>query len=354
MFAQSSTFVVGAGASCELNLPSGDALMHKIASLLAPSKDNMYGFSSEVLCREIERLIPHTGVSQAETIRELKRAGQVIRAALPWSPSIDNLLHNHQDDEWVSKLGKAAIARAILDAETRSHFFSSFAMSLALDRSPARKDPSITGEDLQSSWYKPFAQLLFSQVLWNDLPKALEMHRFVIFNYDRCLEQFLFSAIQAHYNVSSEAAAEALENTMFVHPYGTLGRLPWQEDDGSSPLPLGDDPEFHSAFQIGQNLKTFTESVEDHVVFDVKQCIENATALVFLGFGYLKQNIELIRPKHRSATQVYATAYGLSSPNVEAARGILRYFMDGMGVEPNLDTGSCSDLFHNYRMKLSG
>lgn len=90
MFAQSSTFVVGAGASCELNLPSGDALMHKIASLLAPSKDNMYGFSSEVLCREIERLIPHTGVSQAETIRELKRAGQVIRAALPWSPSIDN------------------------------------------------------------------------------------------------------------------------------------------------------------------------------------------------------------------------------------------------------------------------
>ena len=358
MFARNTTFIIGAGASCELNLPSGEQLMTDITELLAPSDQNLYGFADEAFCKEIQASLASFTEERRAAIAELQRARDVILAALPWSPSIDNLLHNHNEDAWVKRLGKAAIAWCILHAEANSHFFPSLSQaelfSLAYGDAPLLpRDPQIRGEELQESWYRPFAQILFSQVRWPDLSNALRNVRFVIFNYDRCFEHFLFHAIQDQYNVDPKLAAEVLGNTTFVHPYGTLGPLPWQFHIDDPKLGLGDLKNAPSIFSVGSNLKTFTESLDSHTVDTVKTHVGMAATLIFLGFGFLKQNIELIRPYERSATQIYATAYGLSEPNKDAAKSILSSFLDRLSVEPFIEGGRCSSLFSNYRMKLA-
>lgn len=352
MFEHRTTFVIGAGASCELGLPSGDALMAQITTLLKPSLKNAYGFAEDGFTRQVQRKIPFPA---GDELNKVKGAQHTILKALPWSQSIDNLLHVHQANDPVRALGKAAIAYLILQAEAASYFFP--VIRQQSDGFPGdggrfgSVNPDIDREELRNSWYRPFAKILFTQVVWEELPSALQKISFVIFNYDRCFEQFIYLAIQDHYSVSPEMAAEVLKSTEFLHPYGTLGPLPWQTSDRVF-LPLGANVMSLDCFEVGERLKTFTESVETQISTRVQSAVAGAESLVFLGFGFLKQNIELLQPLRPSASRIYATTFGLSLPNSKEASNILTGFMDS-SIKPSLEMGKCSDLFENYRMSLS-
>src|SRR5690606_32255000 len=102
--------------------------------------------------------------------------------------------------------------------------------------------PSLKNGNLQNTWYAPLARLLFSQVSKSEPRTALANVQFVIFNYDRCLEEFMWLATQAYFDISHEEAAEILAGVPFIHPYGSLGPLPWQKDAAPPPIPLGGAP----------------------------------------------------------------------------------------------------------------
>ncbi|KQM21676.1 hypothetical protein ASE73_14935 [Sphingomonas sp. Leaf24] len=123
MFRQKTTFVIGAGASCELGLPSGETLKLQILDLLQPTDDNVYGFVDKTMI-EIMRLRVGPDVWEAQAkLAPMQQAAERIRRGLPLAMSIDNFLHSHYGDGDVEYLGKLAIAICILRAEGSSHLF---------------------------------------------------------------------------------------------------------------------------------------------------------------------------------------------------------------------------------------
>jgi hypothetical protein len=55
--------------------------------------------------------------------------------------------------------------------------------------------------------------------------KLFENASFIIFNYDRCLEQFLVNALPRLYAISETEADSIVHNINIIHPYGSVGEL---------------------------------------------------------------------------------------------------------------------------------
>jgi len=82
----------------------------------------------------------------------------------------------------------------------------------------------------------------------------------VNFNYDRCVEHFLFHAIQA-WSLKGEAQVIELMNSLNIyHPYGTVGALPWQSREG---IQFGEEADEFSLGKCSSGIRTFNEEVED-------------------------------------------------------------------------------------------
>jgi hypothetical protein len=61
-----------------------------------------------------------------------------------------------------------------------------------------------------------------------------------VFNYDRCIEQYLFHALQDYYGVSPHEASAMMASLKIFRPYGKIGDLPWQSQEGA--VPFGKSP----------------------------------------------------------------------------------------------------------------
>jgi hypothetical protein len=352
MFRQRTTIVVGAGASCEIGLPSGDALKRNILNLLKPANDNAYGFVDDTLVQLMKlRGGPNVWDYQSK-LAPVKEAATKIRKGLPLAVSIDNFLHTHHGDIEIEQLGKLAIAISILRAEASSYLFTRNGGAM-LRTSHPNIPPTLTirGDNINKSWHPSLVQLLFSGIQRDDIALAFENVKFVIFNYDRCLEQYIWMAMQDYFDISGEEAAEILANVSFIHPYGYLGPLPWRSNN--SPVELGS-ADLSELARMQSRIRTFTESVRSEVGGKVKYSVEWAETLVILGFGYLDQNIQLLsREGNANGKRVFSTAFGISAPDQDVMRNVM---MGLGGVDFHstmIEPGSCRNLFDNFRLHLS-
>ncbi|MEI5689030.1 hypothetical protein [Sphingomonas kyungheensis] len=351
MFRQKTTLVVGAGASCELGLPSGDGLKSQILTLLKPSTDNAYGFTDPIMIELMKRRVDPRLGDYPSKLDPVKQAGDRIRRGLPLALSIDNFLHSHQGDEEVEQLGKLAIAINIIRAEGGSHLFGRIPSMIRMQRPDAKPRMSIDGDGLAKSWYPAFAQQLMSGVQRHDISNAFANLRFVVFNYDRCLEQYLWMALQSYFDISRDEAAEVLSNVDFIHPYGDLGPLPWQHHDG--PIALGN-ATIDDIPVMASRIRTFTESVRSDVGREVKDAMEWGDTLIILGFGYLDQNIQLLSVlPGKNGNRVFSTAYGVSDQDKLVMRDAMMALGGVVASSAMIEGGSCRDLFDNYRLHLS-
>jgi len=352
MFKQKTTIVLGAGASCEIGLPSGDGLKEQIISLLRRTDDNAYGFSDDTMQQIMAALVGPDVTSFQNNLQSYKAAADRIRRGLPLALSIDNFLHSHQDDPHVVDLGKLSIAICILRAERSSHLFNRSNMYVLSSNRREIPQVSTRGEELAKTWYPAFARLLMSGVQRNNAKEAFENVRFVIFNYDRCIEQFIWMALQEYFDIDGEKAAEVLQDVGFNHPYGSLGILPWQgKDEVNVPLGGGHGQDY---WKIGNGLRTFTESVQSQVARDVADAVHSAETLLVLGFGYLDQNLQLLRPQMTGNIQrAISTAYGVSDTDQRIMRQALLTLGSQSPDMTYLEPGSCSELFEHFRLMLS-
>ncbi|MCT2399017.1 hypothetical protein [Novosphingobium mangrovi (ex Huang et al. 2023)] len=352
MFRQKTTIVVGAGASCELGLPSGDGLKDQIVSLLERTNENAYGFSDNTMLQIMRSFAGADVPSLQNNLQPYKAAADRILRGLPLALSIDNFLHSHQDDPHLVDLGKLCIAICILRAERSSYLFQRSNMHALFSERDEMPQASTRGEKLAKTWYPAFARLLMSGVQRNNIKEAFENVRFVIFNYDRCLEQFIWMALQDYFDIDGEEAAEVLEDVRFNHPYGSLGVLPWRgQSEANLPLGGGDDLDY---WKIGKRLQTFTESVRSQVVHNVAQAVHSADTLLVLGFGYLDQNLQLLRPQMRgNAKRAISTAYGVSDADQRILKQALLTLGNQSPEMTYLEPGSCSELFDHFHLMLS-
>ncbi len=179
---------------------------------------------------------------------------------------------------------------------------------------------------------------------------------FVIFNYDRCIEHFLFNTLQNYYGIQSDEAAILMQALKIIHPYGMVGRMQWQGELNG--IPFGTNIGGSRLLSLAGQIKTFTQRVEDKAaITEIHQVVQEAEVVVFLGFSFHPQNMELIKPTPRgTAKRVFATAKGISKSDCAIVEKQILDLFDTKQQNIRIDLRNdllCHGLFDEYRRNLS-
>jgi hypothetical protein len=351
MIERRTTLIIGAGASAECGLPVGAELKERIARLL-DIRFNDWGdrqVSGDPTICEALRGAAASNTPPERGIDSYLQAAWQIRNAMPQALSIDNFIDTQQGNARLELCGKLAIVRSVLDAEAKSQIY--------LD--PHHNKQSMRFESLQATWFTSFFQLLTE----NCRPAQLE-HRFsaltlIIFNYDRCVEHFLYHALQNYYGISATEAAALVSSIGIFHPYGTVGALPWQSRRGS--VAFGADTNSRELGRLAGQIRTFTEGTDptQSAIEEIRRRVFEAQIVLFLGFAYHRLNLQLIwsdgMPHAASAEAKYfGTALGLSQSDCEEIIGELSALGGTPANQIHIRNSlTCAKLFGEYWRSLS-
>ncbi len=341
------TLIIGAGASKEFGLPVGSELKQKIASLL----DIRFDFNQQKSGDYQIRSALEEAVRQPDGRRDINphlHAAWRIRDAMPQAISIDNFIDNHQGDEKIELCGKLAIVKSILDAEKGSKIY--------VDPSSNRNGLNYASTD--SCWLNPLTRLLTENCRADQLEERLKSVAFIIFNYDRCVEHYLYFALQNYYKLSEARVAELLRSVQFYHPYGSVGALPWQGRQNIAAF--GGELRPDSLLENARQIKTFTEGTEpdSSEICGIREAVATSNNLLFLGFAFHKLNMQLISPTTTtpideiSQKRAFATAIGLSNSDCSAIAAEICIMRGSPKTEIRNDL-TCAAIFSEYTRGIS-
>jgi hypothetical protein len=340
-------FIIGAGASREANLPTGKELTEIISRRLdyrVANGSRIQGHGDDDILDIFQQR-----TQTREGIDAYLQAAWRIRDGIVYSKSIDSFIDLHRDDERIQLCGKLAIVKSILEAEKNSYLY--------IDSQTEQFDVA----NLKESWFFEFAKNLNDGVRKPEIAKMFEKVSFVIFNYDRCFEHFMFHAIQQLYGVPDAEAADVMSQCRIVHPYGTIGELPWQDKEG---IPFGFKANRANLEFMAQRIRTYTEQVQrSETLSALKTVVAEADTLVFLGFSYHPENMKLLSLENPGKTErVLGTAKGISPSDVEKIQQQIRRMAAGKALQlPGQDAFSeqlfikdltCSELLQHYSRTL--
>lgn len=161
----------------------------------------------------------------------------------------DIFLHTHRDDERVRLCSKLAIAQTIIEHERGCALFT----KNEVDR--AWRDERAA----MSSWLVDLVYVLQEAIVASENKSDVFKNLVIInFNYDRCVEHFLYHALRDAFQLSAVDAAELMKGLRIFHPYGVVGHLPWQ---GGRIVEFGAD--YHDLLGLSEGILTFNEQIED-------------------------------------------------------------------------------------------
>jgi hypothetical protein len=344
VFRAKTVFVIGAGASVEVSLPVGAQLLKQIANLTHITFDYNRQASGDRVIVEALKIILNEG-SSVDKLRAHLHAGWQLGESAKQAISIDNVIDALEDPE-IELIGKLGIARAILNAEAASPMF----------QTAERHPQSLQLSNFDNTWYSSSTKLLTENVRKSRIDRIFENVEFINFNYDRCLEHYLPLSLGNYYGIPPEAIQEVMQSLVVHRPYGIVGRLPWQHGSGPkvgfgkcSPSLLAD---------VAQQIRTFTERVsEGGELSEIKSTIADADRIVFLGFAFHRQNVELLSQKVSYNTELFGTAFGVSRSDcsviedeISNAFGIKGLVDDKRIVLANL---TCNDFFNEHWRSLT-
>ena len=305
MFRSKTVFILGAGASKEVGLPLGEELKKKIA-------DNVYldidDFGKIVACKDFETIDVLKHYANQNNLKSPLNTACRLYNALPHAASIDNLLDAHSGDELFEVCGKLGIVRSILESERESKIYYDYNQ---------KNKKKINFDKLCNTWFSGFVKALVENVQKNKLDGIFDNVSILNFNYDRCVEHYLFESLQDYYFLERGEAEEVVRKLNILHPYGSVGKLPWQVNNSQNAVPFG--AKTYNMLDLSSQIKTFSEKVsESENINKIRLAVQEAEIIVFLGFAFHRQNLDLIRPKSNSKVKkIFATAYEISKSDCE-------------------------------------
>ncbi len=344
---KNTVFVIGAGASHEVNLPIGEGLKDKISTLL-DIRINQSGTqesgSSDIV--KALRLSARSPDGHKLDIQPYLNSALHIRDALPLAISIDNFIDSQRGDEKIILCAKLAIVKAILQAEADSDLsFESIDDSSSVDF-----------KKIENTWFIPLFKLLSENCCKEDLRERFKNITFIIFNYDRCVEHFLYHALQTYYKMSEDNASELIKSLSIFHPYGVVGNLPWYNNQNA--IDFGSKLHPQTLLDLSKNIRTFTEGTDPNSsdIVSIREQIGAVNRLVFLGFAFHPLNMEILNPKEHfkegSQIHCYGTAYKISASDLDDIEDSLKNLF-----RPNVSIGmysnKCIELFDTFWRSLS-
>lgn len=336
-----TVFVVGAGASYDYGFPLGEDLTKEIASALNFNQSSGSSPPRETLRTAIQVACAHPEMRRDHG--QLFRQASLLASSLVTASSIDTFLDTHSHNPDFELLGKLAIAACLIDAEARS--------PLCL-RQGQSMDLSVT----RDTWLaRLFRNSLAPGVKADRIEQMFEHVSFIVFNYDRCIEHYLEHAIASHFGVDLNMASRIVEKCRIVHPYGYLGPLHRSNDlvsFGAKYTPeawgTGD-----AILKMSKNLLTFTESQKAESAA-ARELIRHAKHVVFLGFGFAEQNVELLKaPSPINTPEVRATVKGMSDNNREQVQDRIGYTLNAFTEISYLRDCDCATLISGEQMFLT-
>ncbi len=337
-------FIVGAGASVDVGLPTGRELKDIIAGKLGFEFEHRQYKSGDKNILSAFHQHVKTGGGEDEGAQQYVDAAWKVVDALPLNTSIDSVI-DAQDNNTIEFVSKLAIVQSILEAERASPLY--------LDK--RQNDSMLNFMQLDGLWHTKFVELLFASCRRVDIKKRFEGIAFINFNYDRCIEQFLLHALMRNYGMSISEAENSMQALEIYHPYGSVGLL--HRNGNVAATSFGAEIYEKDLLSRAGEIKTYSEHLDDDIEADVvRRLVQNAKQLVFLGFAFHQQNMELINPKKPCQTQqVYASVHGVSdSDQAIVMEKIKRLIGKTPGsVNINLQHKKCSKFIEEFSQSLT-
>lgn len=221
--------------------------------------------------------------------------------------------HNQTDIEhFRASFEQSAVASIDMFIAFRSEFKEIGEHTIATLLLPAEKLTNLTKEN----WY---------HFLWHEMisgattPELLLQNKvkFITFNYDRSLEQFLLSAIQNVYGLTPETSFSYLSQIKIRHVYGSLGDYDHECGYRYGEQSNGD---FRLMILAAQRSIKTVPSIRGSADEICADWLANAQRVFVLGFGFDPTNCVQIRltsacskaPKPHTPKQIFASAYLLT------------------------------------------
>lgn len=320
MFKKKIVFVVGAGGSFEVGLPVGNTLKGILRDKLDIKNSGSWDASGDgQIVRAIAQMAKDHG-NYGKMMGEYSAASQAIRNAMPQAISIDNFLHTHAEDPNIVLMGKLGIGSSILQSENTSKIYSREKGRYQLDFAST-----------PDSWHNSFCRMLTEGVKRDSLDAIFDNVTFITFNYDRCIEHYVLMWLITYMRLTWEEGYELCRKITVFHPYGQVGKLPWQVPNGEG-LDFGTVPDEWNIPFVAKQIRTFTERVEDdEILSQMRAAISQCEQLVYLGFSFGQMNMDLLKlEKAGPLKTVYATTFGMSDANKVA---ITQRIMDSTSVD---------------------
>lgn len=349
MLREHVTLILGAGSSVVFGLPLGVELKNQIAESIYLYYDD-FGRSLERGSHEIAeafRLIAQKDDRLRGDTNTLIKAARDIADALPMCGSIDDYIERHSGHHEYELCAKLGIAHCILKSERGS----------ALRADPYKSNsPQLSA--FEGCWLSEFLQIVTRRSSAKALKEAFSKITVVNFNYDRCFDQFTYFWLIAVYKLSQQEAADILSSIEIIHPYGSIGNIPYIDRSG---VIFGDDPSGTELISIAKNIRTYSESAgERDRSTAIAEALTKTKKIIFLGFAFHEQNMSLlasnVREAQPSPRHIFACTYGLSSARWEISRNRLSSTLNTPQemLFEHLDVRSCEAIFEQYSDNISG
>lgn len=310
MITENTVFILGAGASYPYGLPLAKELRRQICFDFVPYYENLIGNLKSVNTQQGEELI--------------QRAREFVDAFFKSSdPSIDVWLVKNPS---FMEIGKEAIISMILRGEYKGGL---------REKAPHH----------DQDWYSHLWRRMTDEFTIQDDYKRFSGNNvdFITFNYDRSLDKFLFESLtNAFHGISSDDAVKQLNQRKLIHLYGQIAPLKWQGSlDRAS---YGEHPDEFWPKKYVDNLKIIYEAENTPEVEQARELVKKAQRIFFLGFGYAKENLEILQlPNIIGSQRIYGTAFGLSSTEISRITHRLE-----IGATPIIEPWDCLRLLKEH------
>jgi hypothetical protein len=312
MIKENTVFILGAGASKPFGYPTGPELKDKII------KDFQFYFDRLI---ELEKSIPNDWRAiysslAPKFIEDLKKSNP--------DSSIDLFLSRN---EQYAEIGKIAIAFILMHSEVTGTFHNLFR---------AQTDHSYFNDPNQDWCSYLFSKMSESLSGPNGFTRLKDNNvKFITFNYDRSFEHLLYDRLAHDFTTIQAIEDPALKLIPFpiIHVYGVLSKLPWQENGkfsyGRIPNPQDRTGKtvnavrqtlynFHMIRSMANEIRIIQERNNNISIKEAKELISSAERIFFLGFGYAKENLEVLGlPANLNSKQeIYGTAVGMTDKEI--------------------------------------
>lgn len=314
MLNRNTTFVLGAGASVELGFPLGAELQTRISSRAREEAAGLAQANLEHLDRKTYAISWSMNFLNHEE-PAIERAQAKIAHGLPLAQSIDAFLFNNRHNQAIVDCGKLHILQAIISAERNSPLYGeeeakAFCQSNAVDN---RHGIPWRAAALNSSFMGALWKEVSASHTIENLDLIFKNITIVNFNYDRSFEAAILFLLHSTFEISEDDALRIVDRIPIIRPYG---------------CPHGDSKYSEASTKYGslfgvhahktlENFRTFTESVDEGVSLQAKDAIAKSSVLVYLGFAFHPQNVDLLQVDGCADKHVFFSHFNDSKENCD-------------------------------------